>query len=411
VSYAHLMWRRKSTSSGPSGVDFPITRLKEGLQHSLRIIGRVHPNQRIQDMIARIVSDVQRATTADDLEEIALDLSTIPMPESKSLIEPEINAQDMMAHCIDAALPLASAIEIPGITEGLLDLRAKLPELPVDEKIPRRFATQLIVLTGAVQWLRRMAEVFRVSLSDMVDVLEPLATGEDEAHGRLVRLRDRLEQADDSEELQTLRGRLVQEASFLVEEATRRKGVSSDIQVNIEAHRAQILLLESALVDAQVMSKTDPLTGLGNRIAMDERTAEAARKRTASGVLMIDIDHFKLVNDTHGHNVGDAVIYEVARRIRGELRGNDYAFRIGGEEFVALLAGTDLAGTRATAERIRLAIADSILQPGKLNLQITVSVGCALWSGGATFPDILRSADEALYKAKSGGRNLVMTAR
>ena len=162
------------------------------------------------------------------------------------------------------------------------------------------------------------------------------------------------------------------------------------------------------------MAVTDGLTGLNNRRYLDNHLPSMFEKATSRGkplaVLIGDIDHFKSVNDTHGHDVGDEVIKEFARRIKKNIRNIDLGCRYGGEEFVVVMPDTDIALARVVAERIRSEIEAHpfIVQGGARQLPVTVSIGVsALETGDDNAERILKRADVALYKAKRGGRNAV----
>jgi len=179
----------------------------------------------------------------------------------------------------------------------------------------------------------------------------------------------------------------------------------------------RILELQRELLDAReelrVQATHDSLTGLWNRASiletLDKELARAQREGHPLAMLMIDVDHFKLVNDTHGHQAGDAMLREVARRIRSTIRRYDTAGRYGGEEFVVVLPATDLAGGMTQAERIRQTIAgEGVAASGKL-VEVTCSIGVCSWpaSGPGDAPLLIHGADEALYQAKRSGRNRV----
>lgn len=155
----------------------------------------------------------------------------------------------------------------------------------------------------------------------------------------------------------------------------------------------------------------DPLTGLLNRRALVGRGVTESYHADVSGssisLLMCDLDHFKSINDRHGHDRGDGVLREAAAAIRGELRQSDGAFRIGGEEFVVLLPGLQAAAARSLAERVCRAVERA--QPA--GIPTTVSIGVATLSGEqARLEQLLQQADKALYAAKRGGRNRVSVA-
>jgi diguanylate cyclase (GGDEF)-like protein len=160
-------------------------------------------------------------------------------------------------------------------------------------------------------------------------------------------------------------------------------------------------------------SMFDGLTGLYNRVAFLAHLGEAisyCRRHAAPlTLLMLDADHFKKVNDTHGHPVGDAVLRYISDTVRASLRGSDFAGRLGGEEFAIALPHTPLGGARVVAERIRTQCAASPVPIGSLRIPVTLSIGVApLLPGMKSQADIITAADEALYAAKRGGRNQVV---
>jgi diguanylate cyclase (GGDEF)-like protein/PAS domain S-box-containing protein len=157
-------------------------------------------------------------------------------------------------------------------------------------------------------------------------------------------------------------------------------------------------------------ARTDPLTGLGNRrlLLLELGTAAAAQQPEPLGVLMIDIDRFKDVNDTHGHAAGDEVLAEVARRIAAVVRGHDVVARWGGEEFCVLLPDVaSNAEVLEVAERIRGVVAQAPIRTAAGEIDVTVSVGAVRTRPGLEPPELIGSADRALYSAKDAGRNRV----
>jgi diguanylate cyclase len=178
--------------------------------------------------------------------------------------------------------------------------------------------------------------------------------------------------------------------------------------------QATVQKLVDELVRARQEVLTDPLTGLTNRRGFDGARAMLSEELRSTpsdlAVLMIDIDHFKRVNDTYGHLFGDQVIRGVAQAVKACVKGKDVAARYGGEEFVVLLPATGLRGAQAVAEQIRLAVERSRIR--KANSQeavgnITVSVGLTVWRSGEDLLSTLERADQALYTSKQQGRNRI----
>ena len=156
----------------------------------------------------------------------------------------------------------------------------------------------------------------------------------------------------------------------------------------------------------------DPLTGLANRRRFDERLADEMRRcrqlHLPLSLAIIDIDHFKSVNDKYGHAVGDRVLQQVGAVISANIRRSDTACRIGGEEFVIIIAGIDTAAAIAGAERLRRAVIDApLLLDGEGQICITVSTGVATLLPDESRQAFYERADTALYMAKNNGRNLV----
>jgi two-component system cell cycle response regulator len=174
-------------------------------------------------------------------------------------------------------------------------------------------------------------------------------------------------------------------------------------------------LLRNNLDNSLELAVTDPLTGLHNRRYMFGQL-EALAQRSAKGgapvaALILDIDHFKKINDSFGHDVGDEVLREFAVRLASNVRAIDLPCRYGGEEFVAIMPDTDVEAAERIAERIRRYISGSPFRvsQGKELLTVTISIGVAEMQGEADTPEaLIKRADEALYEAKAAGRNRVV---
>lgn len=161
------------------------------------------------------------------------------------------------------------------------------------------------------------------------------------------------------------------------------------------------------------LSRRDGLTGLLNRRAIEEAlSAQLLHSRRSAepfAAMMLDVDHFKTINDRYGHAAGDQALKHVAARLRAELREIDHVGRYGGEEFLLVLPGLRLEQAMPVAERVRAALAEPALHtPGGAAIALSASIGVAEWMGGAESAEqLVARADEALFEAKAAGRNLV----
>ena len=159
----------------------------------------------------------------------------------------------------------------------------------------------------------------------------------------------------------------------------------------------------------------DPLTQIHNRRWLDQHLPalldEAHRQGWPLSIVMMDVDRFKVFNDTHGHPAGDRVLCEVADQLRRRFRLGDAVARYGGEEFIAILSGSDLQGAMLASERVRQVLAyTGIPLPEGGHARITVSIGVAEAQPGESMPSVVARADQALYRAKAEGRNRVVAA-
>jgi sigma-B regulation protein RsbU (phosphoserine phosphatase) len=178
------------------------------------------------------------------------------------------------------------------------------------------------------------------------------------------------------------------------------------LRAKLESHNHE---LQRLTLQLRQEARSDPLTGLPNRrhfdLALEERLARASTNRhsDAFSVAILDIDHFKPINDTYGHEVGDQVLKQLALILSSQIRESDLAARIGGEEFALLIPETSLEEANSVLERLRLAIETHPWQP----VPVTASVGVTGYLEGDTRESLITRADSALYRAKHLGRNHV----
>lgn len=187
-----------------------------------------------------------------------------------------------------------------------------------------------------------------------------------------------------------------------------------DLKAKLEDSSSQINELRHDLESIRQEALTDSLTGVGNRKHFDSALQSIVADTMADdqdvSLLLLDIDHFKKFNDTHGHPAGDQVLRLIGRVLREIVKGRDVPCRYGGEEFAIVLPQTDLNGALRVAEQIRLSVAGKTLvrkSSGQDLGRITISVGAAQFAPGEPLMEFVERADSALYAAKQGGRNQV----
>jgi diguanylate cyclase (GGDEF)-like protein len=183
--------------------------------------------------------------------------------------------------------------------------------------------------------------------------------------------------------------------------------IKREYEKRLQAERRAAELGEQAI--------TDPLTRTRNRrgitIGVLEAMAHAERYSHPLSVAMVDIDHFKEVNDTHGHKAGDRVLEAVASILVEHLRMPDKVGRYGGEEFLLVFPETGLEQTHKIAERIRAAVSRAEFDIGEQKIKLTISIGATLFEKAEDLEQLLSRADQALYEAKQSGRNLVVARK
>ena len=191
-----------------------------------------------------------------------------------------------------------------------------------------------------------------------------------------------------------------------------------ELQVRLRAG-SRIVDLQEQLVTARealrVQATRDYLTQLWNRSAileiLDRELARSERDGVPVGLVLADLDHFKSINDTYGHSVGDLALKEASRRMDASIRAYDAIGRYGGEEFLVVLPGADAEATRAQAERMRTAVRSQTVAAPGASLQISCSFGCASTVGGYVSAEtLIQCADDALYRAKRSGRDCSVIA-
>jgi diguanylate cyclase len=203
----------------------------------------------------------------------------------------------------------------------------------------------------------------------------------------------------------------------LVDETSRIVGRSERLGLDLKQSADKIDVLERTLQDARREATTDGLTGIANRryfdVSLQTMSGDAMNSGDDLSLLLVDIDHFKKVNDTWGHATGDEVIQLVAATLTQNVKGQDCAARYGGEEFAVILPGTPIDAAVRVGDNIRTALGRRLFVPRHAQeavCNVTVSIGAACYDPGEPLAEWVKRADAALYQAKRSGRNCVVSA-
>jgi diguanylate cyclase (GGDEF)-like protein len=256
--------------------------------------------------------------------------------------------------------------------------------------------------------------VIKDVLRALAEQLSAASAGSDEFVDRATAIRSRIEACNDLGELRTLQQALMNETAEAARSAASMKSHLTDLSHKVQSSQEQIEQLERKLSETRAAMNLDPLTRVPNRRALDQWVSSRlydrdGRLERSYCVLVLDLDHFKHVNDTYGHLGGDRVLAEAARRLKLGIREIDFLARYGGEEFVVVLPDCDLRIGGAVADRMcRLLAAKPVHHDGH-DIPVTTSIGVALVRGRELFSEVFERADQCVYVAKQSGRNQAVT--
>lgn len=271
------------------------------------------------------------------------------------------------------------------------------------DELFKRFFT----LDAEAQAIRETSERARAALDKVLGMLGAVGDETNRYGTALAGFRGDLDQPMSVEDLRATIAAIAAETSAIVERQTR-------LQTQFLESSQQLAEMRVNLDTARREAMTDGLTGISNRKAFDQVLTDNMREAERDGqplsLMMVDIDHFKIFNDTHGHLVGDHVLRLVAKALTECIKGRDTAARYGGEEFAIILPRTVLTNALTVAEQIRTTVGGRQIVNRARNASygnVTLSIGVSQYRTGESLADLVRRADAALYAAKHAGRNRV----
>lgn len=382
------------------------------------------------DGAGRLLPVAKEAADRSELQAVVMELVRL-MPELAGTAD-----ADQSPAAEQVLLQLLEQLDIPsGLQSRAEALRQRLMQTLTAEAVPPALSELVVLIDFArtqAEKERQEVEQFLVQMTEQLRQLDQEVSGigeagrelsagsariDQEMQGHVSHLQESVNQADDLADLKSS----INQRLHLIQE--RLRGHRDETQRLVQGFEERIDLLNSKLGDmeqetadlrqcveqARAEAFTDALTGLYNRHAFDSRLEEEFsrwnRYHTPLCLIVVDVDHFKRVNDTYGHLAGDKVLQVIGGHLKRATRKVDFAARYGGEEFVVLLPEVDLKGARAVAEKIRSAIEEKPFHSGSNRVHITVSCGVASFREGDGRKTPFARADEALYLAKRGGRN------
>jgi len=338
-------------------------------------------------------------------------------------------ARDALQTLLDhLSLPRDAQTRLAGITPRLQNARAG-DELRVIAKELAGFMGDVITsLQAEISSLNG----FLVTIKGRLDSVSSHVVEESRDHKRAAAAREHLDdtvrrslddmrgKVEQSSDLEVLKNSIQHQLAHLggsissyLDTETRRASEAEKarrrLADQVVAMKKESEQLREKLAEAQSRASRDALTNLPNRIAYSERIeterARLQRSGTPLTLAVLDIDHFKIINDTWGHQAGDRVLKHLARELGGQIRASDFFARIGGEEFVLILPETTLAGARVVVEKLREHIARCRFKYKDAPINVTVSCGLAEFDAGESADAAFARADAGLYAAKAAGRN------
>ncbi len=294
----------------------------------------------------------------------------------------------------------------------------QLLDAPLDERVLTEAEDSLRLAVQRQSELKAELGVAKAAIKDMlsslIDHLAIAATSTGECYRRISERAESIKQADDLPSLSRVVASLLDDAVEMREGIKRTHGELSSARESATRYEARVQALEQELVDVSSLMRIDPLTQVLNRRGLAEafaiEQARAEREGGSLAVALLDIDNFKGLNDSYGHQTGDIALIHVADMVRGALRPSDTVARYGGEEFVILLPDTSAAEAVNILTRAQRQLTRAFFLHNDKKILITFSAGIADYRAGDSHESVIQRADDAVYAAKAAGKNRVQIA-
>ncbi|SMP03653.1 diguanylate cyclase [Desulfurobacterium pacificum] len=291
----------------------------------------------------------------------------------------------------------------------ILENNLKLSDLEIMGLFKTKYPTTQSLENVLVELESEDKELIKKIVTGITEEIENLIYTLEEHQVSLKQKEDSVREVKDNIEDRNIKDML----SFIITELQTIRAQNNELKKKLEESNQQIKKLTKELEESRKEASTDFLTQVANRASFDRALSDMVKdfynRNYPFALLMIDIDNFKQINDTYGHQAGDYVLQELARVIKQQLRARDIVARYGGEEFAIILPGVTFSQAVKIAERIRKSVEKHLFKYRDKVIPVTISVGVAVMRDGLDEVSIVEKADKALYLAKRAGKNQVKT--
>ena len=300
-----------------------------------------------------------------------------------------------------------------GQVEVLRDVVNKPADVRMIDDAERRIKEVIYKQSQIKLNLKEAQNTLRSMLAGFIDQLASFSESTSSYHDKIASNAIKIGQARDITEIGGLLDEVMRDTRVIQEEARRSRDELQIARDKANLAEQRITELQHELEEASRLMRHDQLTGALNRRGLEEtfekESARALRRRVSLCVALLDIDNFKKLNDTYGHQTGDDALIHLISVIRQNLRPNDTVARLGGEEFIILYPESDLEQSAAALVRLQRELTKAYFLADEQKILITFSAGVSPWSGGEPMDEVIERADKAMYEAKQAGRNKVVT--